>query len=272
MMRLILPTKVPALLFAVFAAIAVSAETNAPGAVVGYEVSPAVDGPFRAQFKNATLLEVNRKESTNWVGVITSLGGTIVTYELTLSDALNKKFKAVFDNSGRVLHTDKYLVPFDRLPADVQAAVENQVKVTDRGTTVQNKIEYMKGAIGFHVSGKINGTDINVKVPIVPPIIAPEAIIMWNHKPVDVFPPSGKISAKNTVILTSMSTPYSSKFSYAWSQSGGEDLHLAPADLVKDHLSFQIQKAGNYSFRLSVSDGQTTSAPAKVDVEAVDLK
>jgi hypothetical protein len=130
----------------------------------------------------------------------------------------------------------------------------------------------MKGYPGFKISGKINGTKIDVKAPIVPPKISPEAVIRGYWKPVNVFHLGDTASTDNTLNLYSMSTPYSAKFSYAWRQTGGEDLKLAAADLVKDRLAFPIYKAGKYTFQLAVSDGDTTSAPAEVEVEAVEAR
>jgi PKD repeat protein len=52
---------------------------------------------------------------------------------------------------------------------------------------------------------------------------------------------------------------------YDWSQTAGPDANLTQT--TKTFLSFMPQKAGNYTFRLVVNDGEQDSAPSQVAVK-----
>lgn len=130
------------------------------------EIDPKVDGPFRALFKDANLLDIKRKESTDWFAMSLSIGGgKIVTYELTLSDTLNKKFKATYSRSGELLHTDTYRTPIANLPAEVQVAVAKLFPSANLETVVEAKCKYLKEGRGFQLSGKIDGVKLDVEIP-----------------------------------------------------------------------------------------------------------
>ncbi|HLX61809.1 MAG TPA: hypothetical protein VKX17_11050 [Planctomycetota bacterium] len=240
------------------------------------EVSEKVDGPFRILFTDARLLDVKRKESTDWFSYSISVGGAsakIVTYELTLSDDLNKKFKVTFNDQGKLTHADKYSTRMGSLPQVVQSAIEKSAPSAGADAVVEARVSYLRdGFYGYKIAGKLDGKKLELEVPIVPSKIVPTAIVKGLNKRVRVSKPEDKPTDENTVELWSESTPYSAKFTYAWKQTSGEELKLPAADLTGHTLKFRVPKPGKYAFQLTVNDGYQASTSDEFRLEAYDSK
>ena len=133
------------------------------------EIAAQIDGPFRALFKDATILHIDHKETPNVTIHVFSVGGGS-KYELTLSDPLNKKFKVVYTDSGRLYSATNFQMAFERLPEEVQSAIEKVTSVSDRNVLLDVRVDHkslLPSDQGeYKVSGKINGTKISLDVPI----------------------------------------------------------------------------------------------------------
>jgi len=132
---------------------------------VAAEIAPNIDGPFRSLFKDANVINIERREVTNWLTISMGLGShKDVYYDLILSDGLNKKFKVSFKDSGELVHSDTYKTRVAQLPAFVQNAVEAQAPGTPGDTMIEAKVKYLRQGRGYKISGKANGTKISVEV------------------------------------------------------------------------------------------------------------
>jgi len=134
------------------------------------EIAARVDGPFRAMFPDATVIHVDHKDSTNVTIHVFSIGGGDSKYELTLSDPLNKKFKVVYSDTGHLMSATTFIAPFERLPREVQKAVEQLAPVVDPNETLEVRVDHKSLSQTEHeeykISGKVNGVKISVEVPI----------------------------------------------------------------------------------------------------------
>ncbi len=77
-------------------------------------------------------------------------------------------------------------------------------------------------------------------------------------------------SSDIAILDGSASTPQNGSLTYRWTQIAGENLKLPASQLTRERVGLRIYKSGRYTFSLTVSDGEKTSAPAEVVIIAGD--
>ena len=130
------------------------------------------------------------------------------------------------------------------------------------------------GALTFQVKafdGKAESLPTDVKVIVLKSGSLPVAVPVAKPNPVKVAQKGVKNNPTTLLVLDgTQSKSQNRPLTYAWKQVAGDDLHLPAANLAKDRVGILFYVAGEYRFMLTVSDAESSSQPAFVDVKVVD--
>jgi len=90
------------------------------------ELAKELQNDFHARFPNGRLLRVEHKKSFNPLiaAVMWDIYELNRSTELTVSDELNKKFKATYTIHGELVSTSEYKLPIERLPEKALTALK----------------------------------------------------------------------------------------------------------------------------------------------------